>query len=268
MSRGSQYPFYHSGKYLEEYFLSFYKSREKEFPRKLIPIFWTDFYNKKKNVQNYLDSLSDGSYFAVSQHDDAVRERLPNDTISFEAGGNGNGLPIPLICSPIPKKYLKRVEKDILCSFVGGKTHKVRGSLVDKLRGDERFFFRLNSWVPNIPLKNGELFFRTTLASKFALAPRGYGPTSFRLYEIFQLGAVPIYVWQGKKWLPFQDFIKWDDICISVHADDIEKIPTLVDGISEKEREKMVLEGKAVFDKFFTMRGMSETILKILKKTY
>ena len=30
--------------------------------------------------------------------------------------------------------------------------------------------------------------------SYFSLCPRGYGPTSFRLYESISLGTVPIYI--------------------------------------------------------------------------
>lgn len=41
--------------------------------------------------------------------------------------------------------------------------------------------------------------------SSLALAPRGTGPTSFRLYEAMALGAVPVYIWEGGRapWLPY-----------------------------------------------------------------
>ncbi len=32
-------------------------------------------------------------------------------------------------------------------------------------------------------------------ASEFHLCPRGYGPTSYRLYECLQAETIPIYVW-------------------------------------------------------------------------
>ena len=52
------------------------------------------------NIQNFLNSLDPNrKYFTVSQHDDAPREFLPPDTISFSAGGNRGNIPIPLICS-------------------------------------------------------------------------------------------------------------------------------------------------------------------------
>jgi hypothetical protein len=31
--------------------------------------------------------------------------------------------------------------------------------------------------------------------SEFHLCPRGYGPTSYRLYECLQAETIPIYIW-------------------------------------------------------------------------
>jgi len=41
------------------------------------------------------------------------------------------------------------------------------------------------------------------VSSAYALAPRGTGPTSFRLYEALQLGVPPVYVHSGVPWLPY-----------------------------------------------------------------
>ena len=106
------YPPYHQGYYMEEYFYNFYLNNKADFDRigyTLIPIFWTNVYimetkgaNRRRLIQPYLDALPDTKYFTVSQHDDAVAEKLPPGTISFEGGGNGNGIPLPLICSKLP----------------------------------------------------------------------------------------------------------------------------------------------------------------------
>ena len=106
------YPPYHEGYYMEEYFYRYYLKNKKEFDKTgftLIPIFWTNVYimehkgaNKRRLIQPFLNALPAGKYFSVSQHDDAVQEQLPEGTLSFEGGGNGNGIPLPLICSKIP----------------------------------------------------------------------------------------------------------------------------------------------------------------------
>ena len=40
--------------------------------------------------------------------------------------------------------------------------------------------------------------------SKFNLAPRGYGRTSYRLAEIIQVGRIPVYMYDDYPWLPYQ----------------------------------------------------------------
>ena len=40
--------------------------------------------------------------------------------------------------------------------------------------------------------------------TKFNLAPRGFGRTSFRLCEIIQLGIIPVYIYDDIPWLPCQ----------------------------------------------------------------
>ena len=38
--------------------------------------------------------------------------------------------------------------------------------------------------------------------SEFHLCPRGYGPTSYRLYECLQSETIPIYVWAKARTTP------------------------------------------------------------------
>lgn len=126
------YPPYHTGEYLEEYFYSFYLSNKSKFDElnvTLIPVFWTNVYNNGEIsphiIQSFLNALPlENVYFTVSQHDDAVREILPPRTIHFSAGGRNGGIPIPLVCSPIPNTYLGESNKDIFCSFVGSIDRK------------------------------------------------------------------------------------------------------------------------------------------------
>ena len=39
--------------------------------------------------------------------------------------------------------------------------------------------------------------------TKFNLAPRGYGRTSYRLAEIIQIGRLPVYMYNDVSWLPY-----------------------------------------------------------------
>lgn len=41
--------------------------------------------------------------------------------------------------------------------------------------------------------------------TRFNLAPRGFGPTSFRLAEIVQLERIPVYIYsKGERWAPYE----------------------------------------------------------------
>lgn len=40
--------------------------------------------------------------------------------------------------------------------------------------------------------------------TKFNLAPRGYGRTSYRLAEIIQIGRTPVYIYDDYSWLPYE----------------------------------------------------------------
>ena len=44
---------------------------------------------------------------------------------------------------------------------------------------------------------------RIKAVSKFNLAPRGFGRTSYRLSEIIQIGRIPVYLFDDYKWVPY-----------------------------------------------------------------
>lgn len=263
------YPPYHTGKYLEEYFYDFYRNRKDEFDRlniTLIPVFWTTAYLKNINVQRYIDYLPcDKKYFAVSQHDDAIKERLPEGTIVFSAGGNSGGIPIPLVCSPIPSKYLISKQKDIFCSFIGSNTHPLRKYISDLLKEDKNYYIKIKHWTDDVRDDEMSLFLDVTSRSKFTLCPRGYGAQSFRLYEAIQLNSVPVYIFDTP-WLPFDGIIKWSDFCVLIDRNNIHNIKSILESITPEQYDKMLAKGKEAYTNFFTLQATCETIYKLLKQ--
>ena len=65
-------------------------------------------------------------------------------------------------------------------------------------------FLHLKAWDPEFP---------KIKESYFSICPRGYGPTSFRLYESIQMGTVPIYI-SDKFFLPYIEFLDWSEFAI------------------------------------------------------
>lgn len=268
------YPPYHQGYYMEEYFYNFYIKNKEDFDRigyTLIPIFWTNVYimetkgaNRRRLIQPYLNALPDTKYFTVSQHDDAVSEKLPPGTISFEGGGNGNGVPLPLICSKLPVVHNDEVDKDIFCSFVGSNTHPIRDNIKQIYGTDKDFSLHMKPWTDTVLQNQLEFFIDITTRSKFSLCPRGYGAQSFRFYEILQLNSIPVIVYD-KEWLPFKSEIDYESFCVLIKASEV---PTLKDrllSITQKQQDNMLKQGKIIYEKYFTLEGMSNQILTTLE---
>jgi len=268
------YPPYHTGEYIEEYFFKRWNEENIQTDRQYIDVFWTNNFcnsmfagQQYENVQEQLDSVlsSNGKYFTVSQFDDGPFEKFPEDTLIFSAGGNREGdniIPIPLICGSIPKELIPNKEKTILASFVGSRnTHPIRMDMCNHLSGKEGYEISAGNWSTTVPMDNFKKFLDITCSSKFGLAPRGYGKSSFRMYEILQLGTVPVYI-SDVHYLPWSDELDWNDFCVPVNEDEIEDIDTILKSISGVEYNNLLENGKKVYEEYFTLEGMFKKIIK------
>lgn len=276
------YPPYHEGYDLESYFINFYFKNKKQIDStgwNFLPIKWTYIYNHRpdlaQNLQIDLDNLDPNQkYFTVSQHDDAPYHKLPPNTINFSAGGNQpNTIPIPLICSPI--KGVRKTEKDIFCSFVGsvtqnmpgnaGLSHQIRMKMLNVLVDKPEYVLKPKHWSAEIKEERKNLFLDLTLRSKFCLCPRGYGATSFRLYEAMQLDSIPVYIYYNKPFLPFKDCLNWENIAVLIDINKIDELDSILKSISSEKQLEMLEYTKNVYEDHFTLSGMSLNIVKILK---
>jgi hypothetical protein len=275
------YPPYHEGDDLESFFINHYfKNKEKIDSTGYIflPIKWTYIYNQKPQLihelQNDLEKLDKSKkYFTVSQHDDAPIQKLPPHTLNFSAGGNqAFTIPIPLICSPI--KNIKNKEKDIFCSFVGsvtpngvgyvGLAHRIRMSMLNVLVDNPKYLLKPKYWSSDVNEKRKDLFLDITSRSKFTLCPRGYGATSFRLYEAMQLGSIPVYIYYDKPFLPFKNDLNWEKLAILIDYSQINEIDSVLSSISEEKYQEMLEYTKQIYLEHFTLKGMSLNIIKSL----
>lgn len=262
---GCSYPPYHEGMYLEEYFFFEFLKRGKTTNQYLIPVFWTNCYlqNQTAGLQELLDELNpEFEYFCISQHDDAIKEKLPPKTIHFNAGGNKSGIPIPLVCSPILNA--PKLDKKIFCSFIGSITHPIRNKLAWSLNGKAGYKIFCKEWSNEVDSAAKDFFIEKTSESLFSLCPRGYGATSFRFYEALQLGSVPVFVYD-KPWFPYDDIIDWDSFCVRIHSLDIDN---LQDILIEKAPfvDKMRENGKLFYENFFSLKATPDQIFRILNE--
>jgi hypothetical protein len=183
----------------------------KEDDRYPLPVYWTDYYRKNnygkdkramKELQDYLESLPrELSYFTVVQYDDGILNDISHlDCKVFAMSGTptfGNTVHrdniLPLVGQPYPT--LPPMERDISVSFVGSPTHPIRGEMAEVFSRFEGSFIQITgSMAP-------ETYHEVLARSVFALCPRGYGPTSFRISEAVRQGAIPIYI-SDDFWVP------------------------------------------------------------------
>jgi Exostosin family len=279
------YPPFKNGFYLEEYFLNkFLSNKGQEICKKTyIPVLWTNFQIenwfpfKKMEMQQVLDKWiiehpNPNGYFTIVQHDDGPLLTLPSNTIVF--GACSGHIPIPLIYEDInhtlenyPKKSFH--EKEILCSFVGNITANdvlpnVRSEIFNIFHDNPNFkIFHSGGWSPIVNQKLQNVFIETTVASKFAFAPRGYGRSSFRFFECFQLGTIPIYVWNDINWLPFQDKIDYSKLCIVLHVSELYNLEKTLLSIDEMKYIAM-LEYYKTIKHLFELEGMTNEIISLV----
>lgn len=257
------YPTHNTDKSLEYYAHEYFLKIDEEVERTFIPIKWTSYqvaanYGKDKEkmefLKNFCKSLpSNQSYFTVVQYADGILTEVPN-CIVFSSGGIGD-IPIPLSTKRLPFNNLK---KEIIANFCGRfDTHTVRKLMRDTLV-NEKYVFRESI----SPILYSEIIEK----SYFTLCPRGYGKTSFRLYEAMQLGSVPVYI-SDEHWLPFSSFVDWSKFCVVITIDQLKDIPEILSDIMSSGRyTEMREEALRVYNEYFSFESMFKWVLKILKR--
>lgn len=271
------YPPFKNGCYLEEFFLNKFRNQNPKTKRKYIPCLWTnfqiefDFHSKKVKMQNELknwlkENPSSEGYFTIVQYDDGCLLELPENTLVF--GCCSGNIPIPLIYEDktnilLSRKIIKSFhQKNILCSFVGSNTHMLRTQMIACLNNDKDFQIHVNSfWTPCVDSNNQEKFINISCDSKFCLAPRGYGRSSFRFFEILKLGSIPIYLWDDIEWLPYKNEIDYSLFSISLNIAEINKLKNILLSIDEIKYNKMLKEYEKI-KHLFELEGMYDWIIK------
>ena len=189
--------------------------------RTYLPVFWTDIQATASHLlprlREVLQALPRGKYYTVVQHARGLGVDVPPhlDLHPFCAGRRcgPNSTVIPLLkreltgpgtCGP----------RDIDVCFTGtcGAANDVDG-----VRTKATAAFSPHGLVWH----HGKGWEDVLRRSTYALCCRGFGPTSFRLFEAVQSGAIPIVIWSRELVLP--DVLKdrpHDWLCV-LHIDEI-----------------------------------------------
>jgi hypothetical protein len=273
------YPPFKYGRYMEEFFYDYiFENRDKiESDYVYIPIFWTNLQNhpgfksQKRNYELILQSILKRyplhtKFFTVVQHDDGSQLILPPEINMLVFGACTGDIPLPLIYEDINNTLLSTSKSSeqsrYLASFVGSNTNSVRKTMCDVLsfHSSEIYLSVNEHWAPTVTKSAAEMFIDKTLSSKFCLAPRGYGRSSFRFFEAMLLDRVPVYIWDDKEWLPYREHLDYTKFAVSIHISEIGQMYEILKNISYETYLNMLTELRRVRH-WFTLEGMSEYII-------
>jgi hypothetical protein len=132
--------------------------------------------------------------------------------------------------------------------------------MVKVLENRQDVFIMTNEWTNEILKENQTLYLNIMSKSRFTLAPRGYGRTSFRLYEALRLGSIPVYIYD-EPWLPYTEEIDWSKMAVLVHVDELGGIYERLCSITEDEVAAMLAYYKK-HSHLFSYEGMCEYIVR------
>jgi len=277
----SVYPSYSSGEHMEEMihkmFLSYNNNINTDYI--YLPIYWTSYYilnnygaSNMDILYNYLDTLyneyKEKKFFTISQYDEGVFVKdFKLNLIVFSAGGGGKNIKkfninyyndtkgdidIPLLVTPNLDK-IENTKKDIFCSFMGSyTTHPIRRKIYNIYSDNKKFIF-LNPQSTNV---YNQILHR----SIYTLCPRGYGYTSYRLFEAINAGSIPIYIWDNEVILPYNDIINWNDFAIVINSKDIHNIDNILSDVDIIEKQNNLNKVKFMFKFEYLIKYIIEKI--------
>lgn len=112
---------------------------------------------------------------------------------------------------------------ELLFSFVGRtETAPVRARIA-RLRHERGLVIDASVSGQYLALDD---FRRLVARSRFVLCPRGYGSSSFRLFETLKAGRVPVIV--SDEWIPCTG-LNWPGFSLTVREDSVHTIPALLE---------------------------------------
>lgn len=172
-------------------------NKHDECERIYLPIQWTALYCNNgygnapilHSIQKFLQTLdTTKKYYTIVQYDDGILNNLDHLDIKVCAmAGPRIDFALPLLCTPHKFNFQPVIKKDIFASFVGSLTHPIRMQMIEQLASKEGY---------HVTTKHHNLhdYCHILARSKYALCPRGYGQSSFRIQEAIDFGAIPVYI--------------------------------------------------------------------------
>ena len=265
----------YGGPSMDSYFYKYFQEQRLDLQLIYLPVFWTNCISRpdRTDTEKYLmgaQQLLDGldrslTYFTLMQHDDGfVRIDIPSDLrlVVFDSGGaiavdhlydlNIIAIPIPLLKEELQPSFVGKTRLGTFVGTLGTEHHgtNTRPRLAALYNRTFEFSGHRDDWPAFME------------SGHFSLAPRGYGATSFRLYEALQLGSIPIYVWDRSYWLPYQELIDWNEIAIVVARPFIKSIDRMVRDAPVAAMQQKISQVRHMFTYQYTAEYIARVVIE------
>jgi hypothetical protein len=258
----------YEGPWFEEFFMRNHRAYESS-GATYVPILWDNFFAQAQS-HNYwpgefaqrframwrlLEGLSaqDKAYFTIlGIYDFPIWNwhLFPENIVVLAANGYGDAA-VPLLKGDRP---FRTQAKDIRISFLGRTSTHPSRERMREFFSDSAYFWEGAEWE------------KVMIRTVFSLCPRGLGPASFRMYEALSLGSVPIYLWENRKWLPYEDTVDWSKIAIIAEASNMRGAKERIERISDHELSLMQKEIARVYDAHFRYDGLAAYIQRTMSE--
>lgn len=174
-----------------------------------------------------------------------------------------NHISIPLLSSTHKASFSANWtgKRRMLASFIGNMSvHPIRGLMQESLSKRNRVCIEPGKYKFSGHINQ---FDKLMLNSTFALCPRGYGNTSFRLVEAMQFGTIPVYI-SDVFTLPYSDKIDWDKIAVLIRPDQFPKMYTILKDLESDQTkiDEYRKNIKEMMGPYFTMDGCCNNMIR------
>jgi hypothetical protein len=162
---------------------------------------------------------------------------------------------------------LHNFHPDLLFSFMGSMSHPIRRKIVQLshpravVEDTSQFNFFVSSEDEAGQKRvqhQKERYREVVLRSKFVLCPRGFGTSSYRLFETLSLGRVPVILSDDWVRQPGPD---WDRCAIFVPEREVASMPRLLEA-REREFPELAANARLVWDTWFAPEVRFHTLIE------
>lgn len=96
--------------------------------------------------------------------------------------------------------------------------------------------------------------------SHFVLCPRGFSPSTYRLFEVMQLGRCPVII--SDEWIPIEH-VPWDSCSLRIAEADIGRMPSILEA-HEAQSETLGMRAAEMWTKHFAEQAKYRSFLDMI----